>query len=585
MTRPFKKSITRYLDAAGRQVTKDTPNARRVCEKSAKWYGRVPGSPKPIALCKNKTAAEQLLNELSRKAELAKAGIVDPFERHHKRPLLQHLGDFEAALLAKGDTPKQARQVASRARRVLTDCKMVFMGDLSASRVMEYLTGLRETRRALPQLDLGKEAYTKAELAAALGIRPHNLTSLVRRHALPAIGQGKARRFLRETAECLRERLSQGSSVQTTNFYLQAVKQFCRWLVKDRRTADNPLAHLSGGNVRMDRRHDRRELTEGELRRLLTATKASERTFRGLTGSHRFHLYAAACGTGFRASALASLTPESFDLDAETPTVTLPARLNKNRRLRVQPLPPDVADLMRDYLEARPAGQPLWGGTWAKDNKGAEMMRGDLEAAGIAYATEGPDGPQYADFHALRHSFLTLGGRAGIDLRTLQELAGHHSPILTARYSHRRLYDLAGAVGKLPCFLPDQTDTNAKTLHATGTDGPGQDAFRTTASSNQLPASCPPVVQLVDSGCERLIRIARAEPGNTERQGGATSFQNSDLSTDENACYGLREVHLAGLEPATFGSVDRCSIQLSYRCKGLITKDLLTSGAGRVTYG
>ena len=94
----------------------------------------------------------------------------------------------------------------------------------------------------------------------------------------------------------------------------------------------------------------------------------------------------------------------------------------------MQPLPPDVADLLRDYLRDRPAGQPVWGGTWASDNKGAEMLRGDLEAAGIPYAVEGPDGPLYADFHALRHTYLTLGGRAGIDLRTLQELAGHSTP-------------------------------------------------------------------------------------------------------------------------------------------------------------
>jgi hypothetical protein len=48
---------------------------------------------------------------------------------------------------------------------------------------------------------------------------------------------------------------------------------------------------------------------------------------------------------------------------------------------------------------------------------------------------------------------------------------------------------------------------------------------------------------------------------------------------------GLRQVHLAGLEPATFGSVDRCSIQLSYRCKGLIAKDLSTSSEDQVIYG
>jgi integrase len=90
-----------------------------------------------------------------------------------------------------------------------------------------------------------------------------------------------------------------------------------------------------------------------------------------------------ACGTGFRASALASLTPESFDLAGELVTVTLAARHAKNRKTKVQPIPPDLAELLRGYLASRSAGQAVWGGTWAKDHRGAEMLRVDLEVAGI----------------------------------------------------------------------------------------------------------------------------------------------------------------------------------------------------------
>jgi hypothetical protein len=118
------------------------------------------------------------------------------------------------------------------------------------------------------------------------------------------------------------------------------------------------------------------------------------------------------------------------------------------------------------------------------------MLRADLEAAGIPYAVEGPDGPLYADFHSLRHSYLTLGGRAGIELRTLQELAGHSTPTLTARYSHRRLHDLAGAVEKLPNFLPtDPGETETGRLAATGTEGPA--SLVAHGMSNQPPAEVP----------------------------------------------------------------------------------------------
>ena len=106
------------------------------------------------------------------------------------------------------------------------------------------------------------------------------------------------------------------------------------------------------------------------------------------------------------------------------------------------------------------------------------MIRIDLDACGIPYTVPGPDGPEHADFHALRHSYLTLGGRSGIDLRTLQELAGHSTSALTERYSHRRLHDLAGAVEKLPTLVTPLPTGGASQgsgpsggSKATGTDG------------------------------------------------------------------------------------------------------------------
>src|SRR5439155_9679362 len=109
----------------------------------------------------------------------------------------------------------------------------------------------------------------------------------VRRNRLHAEGNGKARRFARATVEALQDRLARGASVRTTNDYLSSLKSFGRWLVKDRRMGENPFEHLEGGNARVDRRHDRRELEVGELRRLLTVTRDSPRRFRGLAGADR----------------------------------------------------------------------------------------------------------------------------------------------------------------------------------------------------------------------------------------------------------------------------------------------------------
>ncbi len=58
------------------------------------------------------------------------------------------------------------------------------------------------------------------------------------------------------------------------------------------------------------------------------------------------------------------------------------------------------------------------------------MIRRDLEAASIPYTVDGPDGPLFADFHALRHSYITLLDRGGVSLRT----AKPHLPGTARRY-------------------------------------------------------------------------------------------------------------------------------------------------------
>ena len=450
----------------GKRVPAGTPGAVKVAVKSRKWYGTIDGVKTPLSV--DKAVAARMLNRLRADADLRRAGMADPFADHRRRPLREHLADYVADLHARGDDARHVAIVSSRLRALLAGCGFVFVADVTASGVTDYLSRLRRDK-AVATLPDGQAWFTPREAAQLLGVKPASVGTAVRRHRLAGEGHGKRRRYPRSTLEALQERLCRGASVETTNQILGHAKALFRFMVKDHRTPDNPLSHLEAGNTQTDRRHDRRELTEGELRRLLGATRASERTYRGLTGNDRYHLYALACGTGFRASALASLTPGSFDLDGDSPTVSLSARRNKSRVKKVQPLPLDVAALMRDYLDGKPNGAAIWGGTWASGGKGAEMLRIDLESAAIPYAVEGIDGPLYADFHSLRHTYLTLGGRAGIDLRTLQELAGHSSPTLTARYSHRRLYDLAGAVEKMPSFLP--SDRGSEPLRATGTDG------------------------------------------------------------------------------------------------------------------
>ncbi len=418
------------------------------------WHGSwvdANGKLQKKALSANKGIAQRMLDAEAGKAQLASAGILDRYADHQARPLIGtpdqpgHLEEWEAYLRAKPKrgSEKQITQKVGRVRRLLEGCKFKTLEDLNAQKAAEWLTKEREGDR-IPELPAGQTEFTLAEAAALLDVKPFSISSLVKRHRLPATGNGKARRLPRETVEALLARAGQGAGTSTSNYYAREIKSFSSWLVKNDRVRKNPMESLDGPAGNLEPRRARRAFTVAELGRLLPAASSSPTPFRGLAGSARSMLYNVAISTGFREGELAELLPEWFRLDAEPPSVKLPARMDKSKKTVEQPLPAHLVESLRDYLRGRPAGVPVWPGTWAE--RGCDMLRVDLEAASIPYVVDGPEGPDYADFHSLRHSFVALLELAGCTLKQAMALARHSDPKLDhgqVRQGHR-LYDLGG---------------------------------------------------------------------------------------------------------------------------------------------
>ena len=200
-------------------------------------------------------------------------------------------------------------------------------------------------------------------------------------------------------------------------------------------------------NEQADRRRIRRALTPEEATRVIHAAEAGAEAG-GLTGSDRAILYDLALGTGFRADELATLTPERFALNADPPTVTVLAGYSKNGKEAMQPIAVALANRLRPWLAGKATGKPVFNGLTERT---AEMLRVDLEAAGIPYETA----MGVADFHALRAAYVSNLVASGASVKTCQTLARHSTPSLTIGvYAKSSLQDIKGAVEKLPDPTP-----------------------------------------------------------------------------------------------------------------------------------
>ena len=267
----------------------------------------------------------------------------------------------------------------------------------------------------------------------------------------------------------------QGYSVQTSNHYLRAIKEFSRWLVADRWARKDRLLHLSMLNTRLDRRHDRRALSPEEFARLVDAAQTGP-SVESIPGPDGAVMYVLAAWTGYRRSEIGSLTLRSLRLDDDPPTATVAAGYGKRRRQDMQVLHPEVVKRLQIWLATKgkiapqsplfPVSERVPGGTSRKTSK---MMRRNLAGARKKWLEEAATAEEqkrreqsdflayqdhngrFADFHSNRHTFITNLERAGVSPRVAQTLARHSDIRLTMGiYTHVELHDQTVAITSLP---------------------------------------------------------------------------------------------------------------------------------------
>lgn len=350
----------------------------------------------------DKSVAQRIANGLESQVQAIKAGVADPREQAwadaERKPLTDHVHDWSAGLIARGKSESYAVQARDKVLRLIEITKAQRIAQLSLSAVTSAVGELRSI----------KGRYGSASL-----------------------------------------------SDRTVHHHCRAIKSFSRWLCRDGRARVDTLAYLTAPAVVNKR--TRMALEAVDAIRLIETTRIEP--FRwGMTGTDRSMLYAIAVGSGFRAKECRCLVPESFDLDADPPTITCKAGYTKNHREAVQPIRPELADMLRPWLEGKAPGKPLF--TYTITNL-ARMLREDLEVAGVQES-------ESYDFHCLRHTYVSMLVKSGCNIKVAQTLARHSDPALTLGvYSHVSLFDITKGLEGLAHTLP----TSIVSLGLEGTTG------------------------------------------------------------------------------------------------------------------
>jgi len=244
----------------------------------------------------------------------------------------------------------------------------------------------------------------------------------------------------------------------------------------------DPLASVKKGNVKTDRRYERRPYSVEEFGWLKWAA-CNGPTRYGMTGPERALLYCVGIQTGLRSSELRSLTPGRFNLHREDPTVTCKAKATKNSKDAHQHLRPETSEELRELLKTKAPAARVF--NMPSKDAVIDMLRDDIEDARQAWITEASHDPdeqvrrrdsdfladedvegRKIDFHALRYTTGAWLAMANVHPRKIQRIMRHSSITLTMdTYGHLFRGEEAETIN----HFPDMASFSPKSARATGT--------------------------------------------------------------------------------------------------------------------
>jgi len=251
----------------------------------------------------------------------------------------------------------------------------------------------------------------------------------------------------------------------TRRGYLVAVCGFCKWMVRQKRAAMNPMECTPMPRIGVDEAIRRRPLSVTEVAALLSYLKTGGQTtylrHEGVnwTGLDRRILYWLAISTGYRQAELASLKVCQLFLDEDPPTVDIAAKDAKNRTAGSVPIPGEVAEALAEYVKGKKQGDPVFILPRQRQSI-VKLFRADLKGAGI---DETNDAGERLDFHAMRTTAICWWLDVyGLSAKRVQILARLKTLSLVERYSRRlRLSSDVSWLDKAPTMQAQPKRRNA----------------------------------------------------------------------------------------------------------------------------